>query len=63
MTDIKDYKINISADVIEDLQARLKLTRFPDKETPDDWSQGIVLVSVIRDPTSIIRPTCPSVFD
>ncbi|MBV1879210.1 MAG: epoxide hydrolase [Pseudomonadales bacterium] len=51
MMDIKEFKINIGAEVIEDLQARLTLTRFPDKETPSDWSQGIPLAYMkeIRD--------------
>ncbi|NKB98382.1 MAG: alpha/beta fold hydrolase [Pseudomonadales bacterium] len=36
-------KISISDQEIEDLRLRLKLTRWPEAETPDDWSQGIPL--------------------
>lgn len=45
------FQIDIQAEQLEDLKARLKLTRFPDKETPDDWSQGIPLAYIqeIRD--------------
>lgn len=35
--------IEISDQEIEDLRHRLRLTRWPDAETPDDWSQGIPL--------------------
>ena len=37
------YEISYSADELADLKARLTLTRFPEKETPDDWSQGTPL--------------------
>ncbi len=43
MADIRPFSIDISAHQITDLKARLALTRWPDKETPDDWSQGIPL--------------------
>lgn len=43
MADIRPFSIDISAQQITDLKARLALTRWPDKETPDDWSQGIPL--------------------
>lgn len=51
MTEIKDYRIDISEEVIQDLKSRLKLTRFPDEETPNDWTQGIPLTYMqeIRD--------------
>ncbi len=50
-TAIREYKIDVPAEAIEDLHNRLKLTRFPEKETPDDWSQGIPLAYMkeIRD--------------
>ena len=43
MADIRPFSIDITAQQITDLKARLALTRWPDKETPDDWSQGIPL--------------------
>ena len=38
-----ELKISISEQEIEDLRLRLKLARWPEAETPDDWSQGIPL--------------------
>ncbi|HIG39692.1 MAG: epoxide hydrolase family protein [bacterium] len=51
MTEITEFKIDVPLSSIDDLKTRLKLTRFPDKETPNDWSQGIPLAYVqeIRD--------------
>ncbi|MEZ5551286.1 MAG: epoxide hydrolase [Pseudomonadales bacterium] len=43
MTDIREFKINIAAAEIDDLHRRLQHTRWPDAETPDDWSQGVPL--------------------
>lgn len=43
MTDITPFRIDISNAALEDLKQRLALTRWPDRETPDDWSQGIPL--------------------
>ena len=43
MSDIKPYTIAIDEQQLSDLKARLALTRWPDAETPDDWSQGIPL--------------------
>lgn len=43
MTELREFKINIDQADIDDLHTRLRLTRFPDKETPDDWSQGVPL--------------------
>lgn len=44
MTDsIREFKIDVSNDVLEDLRSRLARTRWPDAETPDDWSQGLPL--------------------
>lgn len=40
---IKPYAVNIEQAQLEDLQRRLQSTRWPDKETPDDWSQGVPL--------------------
>ena len=43
MTAIRPFTINIDPAAVTDLKSRLSRTRFPDKETPDDWSQGIPL--------------------
>lgn len=43
MSDIKPFRINIAEQAITDLQSRLRNTRWPDAETPEDWSQGVPL--------------------
>ena len=43
MTDIKPFRIDIPQADIDDLHRRLSATRWPERETPDDWSQGIPL--------------------
>ncbi|MBL4681542.1 MAG: epoxide hydrolase [Pseudomonadales bacterium] len=51
MTQIKEFKIEIPESELADLKLRLTLTRFPEKETPVDWSQGTPLsyVESLRD--------------
>ena len=46
MTDITPFRIDIADQELKDLKARLANTRWPEKETPDDWSQGIPLAYV-----------------
>jgi len=43
VSDIRPFRIDIPEQQLEDLRARLALTRLPEKETPDDWSQGVPL--------------------
>ena len=43
---IQPFSISISDKQLTDLKTRLELTRWPDRETPDDWSQGIPLAYV-----------------
>ena len=43
MTEITPYPIEIPDSALGDLKARLALTRFPEAETVDDWSQGLPL--------------------
>lgn len=43
MSDIDPFKIETTDTEIEDLKTRLSMTRWPDEETPNDWSQGIPL--------------------
>ena len=40
---IRPFKIAISDDILNDLKQRLANTRWPEKETVKDWSQGIPL--------------------
>ena len=43
MSEITPFEINISDDEIADLKQRLASTRWANKETVDDWEQGIPL--------------------
>jgi pimeloyl-ACP methyl ester carboxylesterase len=51
MSDISPFKIEATDAELDDLQRRLEMTRLPDEETPDDWSQGTPLsyMKEIRD--------------
>ena len=40
---ITPYRIAIPEDELDDLRRRLRSTRWPERETVDDWSQGIPL--------------------
>lgn len=42
----RPFAVNIPQSQLDDLKARLALTRFPEKETVDDWDQGIPLAYV-----------------
>lgn len=43
MSDITPFQIEVPQAELDDLAARLANTRFPEKETPEDWSQGVPL--------------------
>lgn len=43
MPSINPFELAISDQELEDLRRRLLATRWPDQETPNDWSQGIPL--------------------
>ena len=43
MSAITPFKIDIDEQQLTDLKQRLEMTRWPEKETPTDWSQGIPL--------------------
>ncbi len=43
---IRPFKVNVSAEVIADLRRRIAATRWPDRETVDDRSQGIQLAKL-----------------
>ena len=40
---VTPFTIAVADDVLEDLQRRLAITRWPDAEVVDDWSQGMPL--------------------
>jgi pimeloyl-ACP methyl ester carboxylesterase len=40
---VADFKLSIPAGAIDDLKTRLAMTRWPDKETVGDWSEGVPL--------------------
>ena len=46
MSEIRPYTINVADEEIERLTSRLEISRFPEKETTDDWSQGAPLAYV-----------------
>ena len=43
---IQPFQIRVSDEALEDLRRRLRATRWPDRETVEDWSQGIPLAYV-----------------
>ena len=43
---LSPFEVAITDEAIADLQARLRGARFPEKETVDDWEQGIPLAYV-----------------
>jgi pimeloyl-ACP methyl ester carboxylesterase len=40
---LKPFRVSVADDVLADLKARLRNTRWPEAELVDDWSQGIPL--------------------
>ncbi|KAM3478556.1 hypothetical protein MY8738_005877 [Beauveria namnaoensis] len=45
-TSIRPFKLSIAQSTLDDLQTRLGLTRWPDKEIVTDWSQGVPLAAI-----------------
>jgi pimeloyl-ACP methyl ester carboxylesterase len=43
---IEPFQIRATDDALDDLRRRLRATRWPERETVDDWSQGIPLAYV-----------------
>ena len=43
MSEIREFQIEVTDETLDDLKQRLSVTRLPNKETPEDWSQGIPL--------------------
>src|SRR6266404_2589216 len=42
--DVTPFKVDVPQAALDDLKSRLANTRWPDKETVADWSQGVPLV-------------------
>lgn len=43
MIEIRDFRVTIAGDQINDLRRRLAHARFPEQQTVTDWSQGVPL--------------------
>ena len=43
MSDIRPFRIEIPDAQLADLRQRLRATRWPEAQTPPDWSQGVPL--------------------
>ena len=43
MSQVRDFRFDVPQEVVDDLGRRLLTVRWPDRETPGDWSQGIPL--------------------
>ena len=46
MSEIRPYTIIVADEEIEKLKSRLEISRFPEKETTGDWSQGVPLAYI-----------------
>ena len=46
MTQIRPFTLAIPQEQIDDLHRRIDMTRWPEKETVDDWTQGVPLASL-----------------
>jgi pimeloyl-ACP methyl ester carboxylesterase len=43
MSAVREFRIDVAEAALRDLRRRLDATRWPEKETVDDWSQGVPL--------------------
>ena len=46
MSAIRPFTVEVKAEDVQDLKTRLAATRWPDAETPNDWSQGAPLAYI-----------------
>ena len=46
MSNIRPFTVEVKNEEVTDLKNRLAATRWPDAETPDDWSQGAPLAYI-----------------
>jgi pimeloyl-ACP methyl ester carboxylesterase len=44
--EVAPFKLSVPQSALDDLQSRLGLVRWPERETVDDWSQGVPLASM-----------------
>lgn len=43
MSEIRPFRFEVAESELDDLKQRLSNSRWPERETPDDWSQGVPL--------------------
>jgi epoxide hydrolase len=43
MSNLRAFRFDVPGEALDDLSRRLGATRWPERETPDDWSQGVPL--------------------
>lgn len=43
MNEVREFRFAVPDAELDDLRSRLAATRWPERETPDDWSQGVPL--------------------
>src|SRR6266853_334607 len=43
---VAEFRLAVPAAALDDLRARLAATRWPEKETVDDWSEGVPLAKM-----------------
>jgi pimeloyl-ACP methyl ester carboxylesterase len=43
---VSPFRVDVPQAALDDLKRRLAMTRWPDKETVDDWSQGVPLAKM-----------------
>ena len=43
MSDVRPFRLEVPDSELADLKRRLEATRFPERETPNDWTQGVPL--------------------
>src|SRR5918911_3735289 len=46
MDELSDFRVAVPEAALVDLRERLRRTRWPERETVDDWSQGVPLAYV-----------------
>ena len=44
---VTPFEINVPQSALDDLKRRLEMTRWPNRETVSDWSQGVPLTRIL----------------
>jgi hypothetical protein len=47
---VTPFEINVQQSALDDLKRRLEMTRWPNRETVSDWSQGVPLTRIPSNP-------------